>query len=229
MYQYVKPVENGAVAGFGIPEMGPSAPAQNLYASYFKRILDVALVVLSAPVTLPLVLLFGLLIRRDGGPMFYSQLRVGRDGKLFRCWKLRSMVANADERLASYLNENPDANAEWAVHQKLKNDPRITRIGHFIRCSSIDELPQLWNILKGDMSIVGPRPFMPEQQKLYKGNAYYALRPGLTGYWQVSQRSESSFAARAAFDNSYATDLNLFTDVKIVAQTVGVVLRATGR
>ncbi|MEO1548858.1 MAG: sugar transferase [Pseudomonadota bacterium] len=209
--------------------MGPSAPASNLYASFFKRVLDVALVVLSAPLTLPLVLLFGLLIRRDGGPMFYSQLRVGKDGKLFRCWKLRSMVANAEERLAEYLRDNPEANAEWTVHQKLKDDPRITRIGHFIRCSSIDELPQLWNVLRGDMSIVGPRPFMPEQQKLYKGNAYYAMRPGLTGYWQVSQRSESSFAARAAFDNSYANDLTLLTDVKVVAQTVGVVLRATGR
>ncbi len=227
MYQYVKPSNDGAVAGFGVPEAGPSEP-KSYYAKYLKRLVDLALVALVLPFATALILLTALIVKMDGGPAFYSQLRVGRDGKLFRCWKIRSMVVNADQRLAEYLAKNPEANAEWVVSQKLKNDPRITGFGSFIRKCSIDELPQIWNVLRGDMSLVGPRPFMPEQQKLYKGNAYYALRPGLTGYWQVSERNASSFAERASFDNSYADELTFLTDIRVIAKTVSVVVRATG-
>lgn len=199
-----------------------------LYGRYIKRLLDILIIIASAPVVLPVIAIFALLIRRDGAPALYSQERIGKDGKSFTCWKLRSMVPDADAKLTEYLAENPAANAEWVVSQKLRHDPRITKIGHFIRKTSIDELPQFWCILIGDMSLIGPRPFLPEQQKLYKGSAYYELRPGLTGFWQVGDRNESSFAARTVFDNRYAQELTLGTDLRILLRTVGVVLRGTG-
>jgi lipopolysaccharide/colanic/teichoic acid biosynthesis glycosyltransferase len=114
------------------------------------------------------------------------------------------------------------------VNQKLRNDPRITAVGRFIRKTSIDELPQLFCVLKGEMSLVGPRPFMPDQKDLYKGNAYYAMRPGLTGLWQVSDRNETSFAERAIFDTKYARSLSMMTDISILFRTVGAVTRGTG-
>ena len=178
---------------------------------------------------LPLVGLFAFLVKLDGGPAFYGQPRIGRDGRRFTCWKLRSMVVKADDYLEEYLEANPSAKAEWLVSQKLTHDPRITRIGHFIRKSSIDELPQLWCILKGEMSLVGPRPFLPEQKPLYKGNAYFMVRPGLTGFWQVSERNESSFSSRTVFDNRYIEEISFMTDLKLILQTIGVVFRATGR
>lgn len=227
MFHYVKSLESETAVGFGLPEIRPSAP-KGFYAQYLKRVLDILFIVLIAPIVLPIVAVFAFLISRDGGPAFYAQKRIGRDGRTFICWKIRSMVVDAEDRLAQYLAENPEANAEWMVSQKLRHDPRITRLGHFIRKSSIDELPQLWCVLKGEMSLVGPRPFLPEQKSLYKGTAYYMLRPGLTGFWQVSDRNESSFAARAVFDNRYAAELDFWTDFKILFRTVGVVVRATG-
>jgi len=142
--------------------------------------------------------------------------------------KLRSMVAGADEILEAYLERNPDARAEWNRAQKLRYDPRITGFGAFIRKTSLDELPQLFNVLKGDMSIVGPRPMMMEQQELYPGAAYYQLRPGITGFWQVSERNETSFSERAYYDTAYFSQLSLATDLRIMKQTVRVVFRATG-
>lgn len=227
MFYYVKSLDSEMAAAFGLPEMRPVAP-KGLYARVFKRVFDIVAVLATSPVVLVVFLIVGLLIRRDGGAVFYAQKRIGHDGRIFTCWKLRSMVVDADKRLVEHLANNPEANAEWTVSQKLRNDPRITRIGHFIRKSSIDELPQLWNVLIGEMSLVGPRPFMPEQKPLYKGNAYYLLRPGITGLWQVSDRNEISFASRAVFDNRYVAELSFLADLKILARTVGVVLRATG-
>jgi lipopolysaccharide/colanic/teichoic acid biosynthesis glycosyltransferase len=201
---------------------------RGFYARFIKRAVDVTAIVLMLPVILPIIALCYVLIRRDGGPAFYSQERIGKNGETFICWKLRSMVVDAEARLDEYLAQNPEAKAEWDLNQKLLNDPRITRVGSFIRKMSIDELPQLFCVLKGDMSLVGPRPFMPDQQDLYPGRAYYDLRPGLTGLWQVSDRHESTFASRAGFDNNYAADLSLKGDVSILMRTVGVVLRGTG-
>lgn len=227
MFHYVKSLDSETAAAFGLPEVRPVAPS-GLYARYAKRAFDIIAVTLAAPVVLAVLLIVGALIKRDGGPIFYAQKRIGRDGRTFICWKLRSMVVDADAKLADYLAQNPEANAEWTVSQKLRNDPRITRVGNFIRKSSIDELPQLWCVFKGEMSLVGPRPFMPDQKSLYKGNAYYLLRPGITGFWQVSDRNQTSFASRAVFDNRYAAELSLGTDLKILARTIGVVMRATG-
>ncbi|MBP7003134.1 sugar transferase [Amaricoccus sp.] len=202
--------------------------ADGLYNRLFKRWFDLALILLSAPFVLPMVLMLGLVVRRDGGPAFYVQDRIGLDGRAFRLWKLRTMVTDADARLAADLAANPALRAEWDETQKLKADPRITPIGRLLRKASLDELPQLWNVFRGDMSLVGPRPMLPEQRALYPGRDYYAMRPGLTGPWQVSERNETSFAGRAEFDSAYARRVSLPTDIAIMCMTVWVVLRGTG-
>lgn len=202
--------------------------ATGTYARFIKPLLDKLIVLAASPFIVPLVLIIGLIIRRDGGPAFYSQPRMGKDGKVFTCWKLRSMVVDADAKLEEYLATNPEARAEWDRDQKLKDDPRITRFGNFIRASSIDELPQLWCVLMGSMSLVGPRPFMLDQKDLYPGQDYYRVRPGLTGFWQVGDRNETTFAERAEFDDRYAQEVSFSTDVVLLWKTVGVVLRATG-
>lgn len=199
-----------------------------LYRGLLKRGIDVLAVLLSLPVILPLIASLALLISLDGHSPFYRQKRLGRHGRIFTLWKLRSMVAGADSRLEAHLTADPVARAEWTLTQKLKEDPRITRIGRFLRKSSADELPQLWNVLRGDMSLVGPRPMMPDQASLYPGTAYYALRPGITGSWQVSARNESSFADRARFDTDYERRVSAATDLAILLATVRVVLRGTG-
>ncbi|WP_240672170.1 sugar transferase [Tropicibacter alexandrii] len=198
------------------------------YRDTFKRVLDVTLVLMAALPVLMMTLAFAAVIALDGKSPFYRQERVGRNGTTFFMWKLRSMVPNADRLLDAYLADNPAARAEWDRDQKLRHDPRITPIGHVIRKTSIDELPQLWNVLRGDMSLVGPRPMMPCQQEIYPGTAYYALRPGITGFWQTSVRNESSFAQRAEFDGDYLRKLSFGTDLRILLKTVRVVIRGTG-
>ncbi len=207
-----------------------ASPIQLGHGAYTigKRALDVSLVMLSAPLTLPVTLGLALLASLDGHAPFYLQTRVGRHGRLFRLWKLRTMVPDAEARLAAHLASDPEARAEWDANQKLRCDPRLTRIGGFLRRYSLDELPQLWNVLLGDMSLVGPRPMMPEQRTLYPGTAYFDLRPGLTGLWQVSERNKCTFAERAAYDNLYAQSISFRADLKVIAQTVSVVLRGTG-
>lgn len=202
--------------------------SRGTYRSVFKRALDVAAVVLAAPIVAPLIVGLAMCVRRDGGSAFYTQLRVGLDGRHFRMWKLRSMVSDADDRMADYLAANPHARMEWEQTQKLKSDPRITPFGQFLRKSSLDELPQLWNVLRGEMSLVGPRPIMLNQQALYPGVAYYRLRPGITGYWQTGERNCTTFEARATYDEAYDADLSLVTDLKILSRTVGVVMKCTG-
>ena len=201
---------------------------EGLYRRSLKRFCDCMLVLLAAPFVLPLVLLLALAVRSDGGPAFYSQERIGRNGRIFRIWKLRSMRVGADALLESHLAADPAARAEWTTTQKLREDPRITPLGRPMRKVSLDELPQLWNVLKGDMSLVGPRPMMPAQTALYPGVAYYELRPGLTGFWQIRDRNRTTFAGRAAYDTRYAERLSFLTDLRVLAATVRVVLRGTG-
>jgi lipopolysaccharide/colanic/teichoic acid biosynthesis glycosyltransferase len=193
-----------------------------------KRCIDVCIVVLIGPLALLVIGVLALLIHWEGGKPFYSQMRVGKDGRLFRIWKLRTMVPDSEGVLQKYLAAHPEAQAEWSETQKLRSDPRVTTCGAIVRKYSLDELPQIWNVLTGDMSLVGPRPIMPEQQVLYPGTAYFAMRPGLTGLWQVSARNESPFASRAAYDTLYAESMSLRTDLWIMVLTVGVVLRGTG-
>lgn len=213
----------------GQKTLSPTATGgARLYRRAIKRLIDVSAVVLVAPIVLPLVAALAVVVRRDGAGAFYVQDRVGQHGRIFRMWKLRSMVADADMRIATHLEQDPAARDEWRRTQKLRCDPRITEFGRFLRSSSLDELPQLWNVLRGDMSLVGPRPMMTSQQAMYPGSAYYALRPGITGMWQTEGRNETTFAARAEYDAAYERSLSLGTDLRILARTVGVVLRRTG-
>lgn len=211
------------------PGLGTTTKRSKFYSQYTKRLLDLTLVLLSLPAVLPVVLLLAFAVFvQDGGKPFYRQRRVGRGGRIFTMWKLRSMVRDAEARLQAHLTENQASREEWNSKQKLSNDPRITPIGRVLRSSSLDELPQLLNVLTGDMSLVGPRPMLPEQKALYGGEAYYTLRPGITGSWQISERNASSFSSRAVFDNDYAERLSLTTDIAILGATCSVVLKRTG-
>ena len=203
--------------------------ARRFYRDRAKRLIDVALVLASAPVTVPLVLLMALLVALDGASPFYSQRRIGRAGRVFSIWKMRTMVPEADAQLRSHLEASPDAAREWHATQKLRHDPRVTRIGRILRKTSLDEVPQFWNVITGEMSLIGPRPMMVEQAELYPGRAYYALRPGITGPWQVSDRNDTTFAARAQYDQDYYEALALGVDLSIFLRTFAVILLCTGR
>ncbi|MBZ0129762.1 MAG: sugar transferase [Rhodobacteraceae bacterium] len=208
-------------AGLGLVQTG-------LYVTYLKRGLDIVIVLLFALPVLLIVAFLALLVALDGGNPFYAQRRIGLQRRPFRMWKLRSMVADADQLLERHLATDPAMRREWDLTQKLKADPRITPIGRLIRKTSLDELPQLWNVLTGDMSLIGPRPMMPGQDEIYPGTAYYAMRPGLSGYWQTSVRNDSNFAERAYHDTQYFHDQSLLTDITVMMRTVRVVLQATG-
>ena len=207
----------------------PKAPQKSGYRHLGKRIADVLLVLMSLPITLPVVAICALALWIEGGQPFYRQARLGAGGRLFSIVKLRTMCRDADALLERYLEADPALRDEWDRTQKLKNDPRITRVGAVLRKTSLDELPQFWNVLKGEMSVVGPRPMMPDQLEMYPDPApYFDMRPGITGQWQVSDRNESSFAHRSTVDASYHAHLSLGGDLRILFQTVGVVLRRTG-
>lgn len=212
-----------------LPEPARPGPSGGIYRTRLKRVLDILLVLVSLPVTLPVILVASVAVALDGGRPFYNQPRLGMNGRVFRMWKLRTMELDAEQALERHLARDPALRAEWDAHQKLSRDPRITRVGEFLRRSSIDELPQTLNVLLGDMSIVGPRPMMPSQRPLYPGDAYFRMRPGLTGLWQVTARNESVFAFRAACDARYERRLSLWTDLRVILATFRVVLRCTGK
>ncbi len=201
---------------------------RGFYRKGVKRVIETSLVLLTSPVTLPLILLMALLIACEGGNPFFVQKRLGRNGRVFRIWKLRSMVVDAERHLKTHLENDPAARSQWESTQKLKQDPRVTRVGRLLRKTSMDELPQLLNVLNGTMSLVGPRPMMVDQRRMYYGRAYYRVRPGITGLWQISARNESEFVARVRYDEEYHRNLSIWLDLKILAQTVMVVLRGTG-
>lgn len=199
------------------------------YGTLGKRVLDLLLVALALPVALPIILISALCLWLESGLPFYSQDRLGQHGKRFRIFKLRTMVRDADAMLQRCLDEDPELKREWDTTQKLKNDPRITRVGRILRMTSLDELPQLWNVMTGEMSLVGPRPMLPEQLPLYgDASAYFAVKPGITGIWQVSTRNESSFASRAKADADYLRAMGVQLDLFLIWRTVGVVARGTG-
>ena len=205
-----------------------TARPRGLYRSGLKRVFESAVILLALPFVLPLMAVMILSVARDGGQPFYTQTRIGLDGRRFKMWKMRTMVCDADAHMERHLAENPAARIEWDRTQKLKDDPRITKVGRILRRTSLDELPQLWNVLNGTMSLVGPRPMMVSQQALYPGTRYYNLRPGITGFWQVSDRNESDFAGRVTHDDAYDAQISFATDIKVLWRTVGVMLRCTG-
>ncbi len=195
------------------------------------RLLDIVLASLALLLVAPLMLLLaGLVMLGDGGPAIFAHKRLGQGGKTFKCLKFRSMHVDSDRRLKAILESDPEARAEWAANHKLKDDPRITWLGGFLRKWSLDELPQLFNILAGEMSIVGPRPIVAAEAHFYGRyiNEYYKVRPGLTGLWQVSGRSDVSYRRRVVMDVLYTRNRSLWLDVKIIALTVPAILVARG-
>jgi Undecaprenyl-phosphate galactose phosphotransferase WbaP len=200
-------------------------------AQFTKRSLDLFLTILAAPLVAPVIAVAALLIKLESrGPAFFANERVGFCGRRFITWKLRSMVVNGDEVLNKYLEEHPEQRESWYRTQKLKHDPRITRVGRFIRKSSIDELPQLWNVLIGEMSLVGPRPMFASQVPLYGGGyaLYKRVRPGITGLWQISGRNDLAFSERAKLDGYTVQNWSVWLDIYILARTISVVLTAKG-
>ncbi|MCD1262358.1 sugar transferase [Shinella sp. AETb1-6] len=196
-----------------------------------KRSFDI-LVALAALILLsPIFLLIMALVKyTDGGSIFYGHRRIGYNGTTFRCLKFRTMAENGDALLQQYFEENPEALEEWRATRKLQDDPRVTVLGTVLRKLSLDELPQLINILKGEMSIVGPRPVVEDELELYEASAVYYLRsrPGLTGLWQVSGRNDVSYAARIAFDTHYVRNWSLTRDLVIVVRTIPAVCLSRG-
>ncbi len=195
-----------------------------------KRAFDLVAASLLLVLLSPVLLALAWQVKRDGGPAFFGHKRIGQGGKTFKCWKFRSMVVNAQEVLQELLATDAQARAEWEKEFKLKNDPRISRIGRFIRKTSLDELPQLWNVIKGEMSLVGPRPVIQAELERYGDDVTYYLEacPGVTGLWQVSGRNDVDYDTRVYLDAWYVKNWSLWTDISILFKTVGVVLGRDG-
>jgi exopolysaccharide production protein ExoY len=197
----------------------------------WSRLLDIVIASIGLLFFLPLFVLIALAIKvTDPGPVFFRHRRVGLGGKTFGCWKFRSMVVDAEARLADILITDPEAAREWAEHQKLTDDPRVTALGNFLRRSSLDELPQLFNVLMGEMSIVGPRPIVETEAERYGQHfaLYCLVRPGITGLWQISGRSDIHYFERVLLDVRYVSSRSVLRDLKIIVLTVPSVLAARG-
>lgn len=208
---------------------GPAAPSRrvDLASDLVNRVLALALIIF----LLPLLVAVALAVwTQDKGPVFFAQRRLGLGGRSFRCLKFRTMAVDAEARLASLLSRDPFARAEWERDHKLRKDPRVTPIGSFLRKSSLDELPQLFNVLRGEMNLVGPRPIVEAEICRYgRRYAHYcSVRPGITGLWQVSGRNDVSYRTRVAMDSLYATRRSLGLDLYILATTIPVVLARRG-
>jgi lipopolysaccharide/colanic/teichoic acid biosynthesis glycosyltransferase len=204
-----------------------NAEAERLTA---KRVLDIVGALSALIFFGPLMFAIWVALSVSGGSPIFCHKRVGKNGEIFRCYKFRSMVKDANKILAVYLEENPEARAEWDRSFKLACDPRITWFGTFLRRTSMDELPQLFNVLKGEMSLVGPRPIIPSEVERYAGkiSAYYSCRPGITGLWQVSGRNLVSYDRRVQLDAFYARKQSLWLDLTILVRTVRVVVSGVG-
>ncbi|AXT37023.1 sugar transferase (plasmid) [Phaeobacter sp. LSS9] len=202
-----------------------------LYAMIGKRLLDILLALILFPLLSPVIALLWMISRRDGGPGFFGHTRIGKDGTPFTCWKIRTMIQGAEDVLAEHLKTDAKAAQEWARDRKLSRDPRITGLGLFLRRSSLDELPQIWNVLRGDMSFVGPRPIVRCELSKYGSAApiYLSQKPGITGLWQVSGRNDVSYEDRVSFDIDYLARRTFSFDIKLILLTGLSVIARTGR
>lgn len=206
---------------------------QNVAFRFIKRVIDILAgivgIILLIPITL-VVAIIRIIKKENDGPLFYEQLRIGKDGKQFKMYKFRSMCMNADETLKNYLENNEEAKKEYKKYKKLKYDPRITKVGKVLRATSLDEFPQFLNILKGDMSLVGPRPYLPREIKdmgeYY--NVIIKIKPGVTGPWQIRGRSNISFEDRLKIDAEYIQNMSLKNDIKMVLKTFTKVVKKDG-
>jgi Undecaprenyl-phosphate galactose phosphotransferase WbaP len=196
-----------------------------------KRIIDLTLCVLLSPFVLPLIGILYLLVACESGlPVFYSQERLGHLAGCFKIWKFRTMVPNASELLEQTLARNEQLRSEWAHNQKLRSDPRITAIGKLLRKTSLDELPQFWNVVRGEMSLVGPRPIVESEIDKYKDayGIYTKTTPGVTGLWQVSGRNHTTYAERVAYDTFYVRNWSVWMDLYLLARTAKVIVTGAG-
>jgi exopolysaccharide production protein ExoY len=196
-----------------------------------KRSFDITAAALALILFSPIFLMIAALVKfSDHGPVLYGHRRIGHNGRTFKCLKFRTMAVNGDEILRNHLKANPQAAEEWRATRKLKVDPRVTVVGTVLRKLSLDELPQFLNILRGEMSVVGPRPVVDEELNLYDSFAafYLSTRPGLTGLWQISGRNDVSYETRIAFDTQYVQNWSLIGDVAIIAKTIPAVCMARG-
>jgi lipopolysaccharide/colanic/teichoic acid biosynthesis glycosyltransferase len=204
---------------------------QGVPNSPLSRIFDITLILIAFPYILLFFLAISLAIVLDSkGGVFYRQTRIGKDGRRFKALKFRTMVLNADQILQQYLDESPELKAEWLATHKLKRDPRVTRVGSILRKLSLDEMPQFWNILVGDMGLIGPRPIVDEEIEKYGKcfELYKQVRPGLTGLWQVSGRSDTSYQRRVELDEHYLLNRSIKMDLLILVKTVYVVVGRKG-
>ena len=206
-----------------------TAPPTSPYGAT-KRVLDVVGAIVLAIVFSPLILAIAILMRREGDSIIYKHRRIGRQGRAFECLKFRTMVPNADQVLRELLERDPEIKAEWVRDHKLRCDPRVTRLGRFLRRTSLDELPQLWNVMRGEMSLVGPRPVVREELLRYGRNvrAYLSAKPGITGLWQVKGRNDTDYRRRVVLDTYYVRNQNLVLDLYILLKTTKVVLGGSG-
>jgi Undecaprenyl-phosphate galactose phosphotransferase WbaP len=198
---------------------------------WIKRVAELALIFLFLPLIVMLSAAIAVVIKLDSkGPVLFGHKRIGRDGKDIIIWKFRTMVQDADVVLAECLQSDPKLRAEWEEKHKLSRDPRITRVGYFLRKASLDELPQLWNVLRGDLSLVGPRPIVWDEVDKYEGGfaLYKKVKPGLTGLWQISGRSDTSYTERVRLDAFYVRNWSVWLDIYILLKTPGEVLGGKG-
>lgn len=203
------------------------------FESGTKRFIDIIGGVIGILTLIPLTIgiyIARKILKEDDGPIFYDQLRIGKNGKHFKIYKYRTMVVGADEKLKTYLEENEEARKEFEANQKLKDDPRITKLGRFLRKTSLDEFPQFINVLKGDMSLVGPRPIVDREVPLFGDSmkVVHSVRPGITGYWAANGRSDTEYDERVAMERYYAENHSIKLDVKILIKTVESVVKKKG-
>jgi lipopolysaccharide/colanic/teichoic acid biosynthesis glycosyltransferase len=223
-------VAEGGAGAFPVTQNRAAFAVEAPAARRAKRILDLTLALLLLPLISPVSLAICLLVALEGGSPVYRHLRLGRGGRSFYCYKIRTMALDADAQLKALLDSNHLAREEWSEKFKLKKDPRVTRLGSFLRKTSLDELPQLWNVLKGEMSFVGPRPIIADELERYgeRAVAYLACRPGISGLWQISGRNDVSYEERVELDERYALEWSLMLDFRILLRTLPVVLKAGG-
>ncbi|WP_245536205.1 sugar transferase [Terriglobus roseus] len=208
-----------------------ASPSYRFSYVVLKRMVDIGLVLLFSPFWIPLCLSIAFcVVLTSPGPVFFSHRRIGRAGVFFSMWKFRTMCVNSAEVLEQHLAQHPEDRQEWASSHKLKNDPRVTPLGRFLRRSSLDELPQLWNVLAGRMTLVGPRPIVAaEAEKYGEDFSYYlAVKPGITGLWQTSGRSTTSYEDRVSLDRRYVEDWSIAMDLSILLRTVTKVANSDG-
>jgi Undecaprenyl-phosphate galactose phosphotransferase WbaP len=205
-------------------------PSKNALHEATKRAVDILGTLMITAFLAPLILTIAVVLWVQGGPIIYKHRRIGRDGRTFECMKFRTMVPNAEQVLRNLLEAHPELKVEWVRDHKLRNDPRVTGIGCFLRRTSLDELPQLLNVLRGEMSLVGPRPIVREELLRYGRNVrdYIAAKPGITGLWQVMGRNDTDYRRRVVLDTYYVRNQSLLLDVYILLKTTGVVLRRSG-